>query len=194
MNCDKCVNEKIIHQGKYDIYFECQDCFRGQVKDLETCCINPDEIYVNRPRKDGKPTKRLYCRNCGNLTAMIKMENPDEWKNLPLVTKEFTDQVAEERWQRRKAFYNYISEKREKQIQDANDKWWAEYNDYLKTPQWRDKRTRVLNRDNYVCQACLVNKAVDVHHLTYDRVFKEPLFDLVGVCKECHEMIHSKKL
>lgn len=194
MNCEKCVNEKIVHKSRYDIYFECQDCFRGEIEQLKSCCVQPDTIFVNMPRVDGKPTKREYCRNCGTVSSMIKMQNPDEWKKFPTVTKDYAREISEERFKKRSAFYKYLADKREKQIQEANDKWWADYNEYLNTQQWKDKRLRVLNRDNYVCQACLINKSVDVHHLTYIRVFKEPLFDLVSVCKECHENIHLKKL
>lgn len=70
--------------------------------------------------------------------------------------------------------------------------WDRQYNAYLQTDQWRDKRQRVLERDNYLCQACLKRKAQQVHHLTYSfPLGKEPLFVLVSVCNLCHEAIHE---
>lgn len=66
------------------------------------------------------------------------------------------------------------------------EEWWAKYNDYLRSEEWFRRRRGVLARDNYLCQACLERPAGEVHHLTYDHVFNEPLFDLVSVCKQCH--------
>lgn len=69
------------------------------------------------------------------------------------------------------------------------DEWWAKYNAYLCSPDWRAIRSAVLKRDGGVCQACLERQAGEVHHLTYDHVFNEPLFDLVAVCKPCHDKL-----
>jgi len=65
------------------------------------------------------------------------------------------------------------------------------YAEYLKSPQWQMKRKKVMERDNGLCQGCLTAPAVDVHHKTYQRVFDEPLFDLVAICRECHSKIHD---
>jgi hypothetical protein len=65
------------------------------------------------------------------------------------------------------------------------------YHDYLKSPQWKKKRRLVLERDGRICQICFVEKAVDVHHMTYVRIFKERLTDLKSVCRKCHEAIHG---
>jgi len=74
-----------------------------------------------------------------------------------------------------------------------NDAWWRKYDEYLQSDKWRfDKREPVLVRDNYECQAnlaCCTQDATQVHHTTYEHVFDEPLFDLVAVCRECHEEI-----
>lgn len=67
--------------------------------------------------------------------------------------------------------------------------WWNEYTKYLTTDKWFQKRKAVLKRDKFLCQSCLLRTATQVHHLTYDHVFNEPLFDLVSVCEECHETI-----
>jgi hypothetical protein len=56
-----------------------------------------------------------------------------------------------------------------------------DYEEYLKTAVWASLRERVLKRDRYVCQGCGVAQARDIHHLTYDRLFCEMLFDLVAV-------------
>lgn len=73
-----------------------------------------------------------------------------------------------------------------------NTDWDREYDDYIKTPLWKDKRRRVLERDNYTCQACLKRPAQQAHHLNYRfPLGKEPLFVLISVCQACHEAIHE---
>jgi len=73
------------------------------------------------------------------------------------------------------------------------DRNWPElYADYLKSQQWADKRDRVLRRANYHCEGCAQRPATDVHHLTYEHVTQEFLFELVALCRECHERAHEQ--
>lgn len=65
----------------------------------------------------------------------------------------------------------------------------AAYQAYLGSAEWQARRQKVLRRDP-VCRACEEAKSEQVHHLTYERIFREPLFDLVGVCRACHPGIH----
>lgn len=191
LTCENCYNEKIIHKGKYDVFIECQDCLRGCVDKMDGCCIAPDIIQINMPRIDKKPTKRNFCRRCGNVSPMVKMENPDEWKTLPLVTREIADSISHERFNKRQAFYKYLQQKRFEHFDQEKAKRKVDYDLYLKTQKWRDKAKRVLNRDKYICQGCLINEASEVHHLTYERIYREPLYDLVSLCHNCHRSVHG---
>jgi 5-methylcytosine-specific restriction endonuclease McrA len=38
-----------------------------------------------------------------------------------------------------------------------------------------------------------VERAVEVHHLTYERLGEERLTDLVALCRSCHEREHAYK-
>lgn len=191
LSCENCVNEKIVHKGKYDIFLECQDCFKGCVKQIEECCVTPDIISINMPRIDKKPTKRNFCKRCGYVSGLVKMSHPDEWQKLPLLTRENANQIADERYKKKRAFYAYIQNKRNEHFKSKREDHKKKYYEYLKSDEWKDKRIRVLNRDKYICQGCLIDKATQVHHLTYDRIFKEPLFDLTSVCEKCHILIHN---
>lgn len=63
------------------------------------------------------------------------------------------------------------------------------YGLYLQSEEWREKREHVLRRDKRECQLC-GELARHVHHLTYERIYNEPLYDLVSLCASCHDMIH----
>lgn len=70
--------------------------------------------------------------------------------------------------------------------------WFAEHTAYLATPEWAFRRGQVLNRDGYRCQARMpgcAGDAIQVHHTSYKHWRQEPLFELVSVCRPCHEQI-----
>ena len=47
------------------------------------------------------------------------------------------------------------------------------YHRYLLSPAWRALREKVLERDEYRCRFCESSKNLEVHHLTYERIFSE---------------------
>jgi hypothetical protein len=116
------------------------------------------------------------CDECGTWKAVKKalVENIDA---LP----EFDPSIAERIHAERLAHWDA-----EKQAR-ANA-WWARYSAYLRTEKWRKKSALVIQRD-VTCQACMSAPATQAHHLTYEHVGDEPLFDLKGVCHRCHEKI-----
>ena len=66
-----------------------------------------------------------------------------------------------------------------------------EYDEYLKSPEWLRRRERRLFNDGYRCMMCGSAKNLNVHHITYDHVYNEPMEDLVTLCNRCHSIIHS---
>jgi hypothetical protein len=70
-----------------------------------------------------------------------------------------------------------------------NGDFWKWYEEYLSSAVWRAKRDAVVHRDGYLCQACLQADAAQAHHTTYRHVGREPLFELIAVCAECHDRI-----
>jgi hypothetical protein len=67
------------------------------------------------------------------------------------------------------------------------------YSEYLLTPEWRAKREKVMARCKGVCEGCSVRPASQVHHLSYAHVGNEFLWELVGICNECHNQVHEKE-
>lgn len=66
------------------------------------------------------------------------------------------------------------------------------YSDYMQSNEWYTKRELVLARDNYVCQGCLKRRATQVHHLTYEHLGVEFMWELLSICDECHSRLHLK--
>ena len=92
----------------------------------------------------------------------------------------------------RRQQYDEIIQKHIRRQKSQGSEWWTKYNAYLQTPQWRAIATRVLKRANGICEGCGQAGATQVHHLTYQHVFNEFLFDLVAVCRACHERLHDE--
>ena len=65
------------------------------------------------------------------------------------------------------------------------------YRRYLASDAWQRRRSRVLQRAGGRCEGCGEHPATEVHHLTYDHVGDEFLFELVALCSECHRRIHG---
>lgn len=42
------------------------------------------------------------------------------------------------------------------------------HNAYLASPEWRDRRQRVMDRAQGQCEGCRLAQATEVHHLSYD--------------------------
>lgn len=67
------------------------------------------------------------------------------------------------------------------------------YQEYLKTPEWRQRRQKHLQSAGFRCQVCNANGVtLHVHHRTYERRGTERFSDLIVLCRECHELFHQK--
>lgn len=75
------------------------------------------------------------------------------------------------------------------------------YDRYLDSDTWANRRLKVLQRADWVCEGCGSARATQVHHLQYPQdvtpgsrewIASEMLFHLVAVCRPCHERLHSR--
>jgi len=67
-------------------------------------------------------------------------------------------------------------------------------------PRWREKRKRILKRDNYKCQICHSKENLEIHHRLYlfsrrkQRMhfpWEYPDRLLVTLCESCHQKGHK---
>lgn len=68
----------------------------------------------------------------------------------------------------------------------------AEYQAYLRTPEWQARRQVALAAALNRCQVCNGAERLDVHHRTYERIFNELPTDLTVLCRNCHSLYHGK--
>lgn len=122
------------------------------------------------------------CLRCGRGSACIKqatLNREDLDRAVP-----FDETFRDRAWlQRREA----MDEAREVR----NAEWWARYEAHLASPEWQALRAKVLKRANGWCEGCGDRPAVDIHHLTYEHLGNEFLWELRAVCRRCHERVHA---
>lgn len=195
--CPKCDHPLTIEKTDYFETELCEHCLDHASINALTCCSSPDLYKVKLIISSGAIQVRHQCFSCGFVSSSsIGGLSAYERDNLPPV-----DQERRENWEDpRIIFHNEIrrlkSIRYEKEREEDKTEWFKQYNIYLLSPEWRQKRDIVLKRDNYKCQCCLTGLATQVHHKSYDLVdFKgsEPCFNLVSICTPCHELIHEKK-
>ena len=65
------------------------------------------------------------------------------------------------------------------------------HKNYLNSDKWKELRSEILKRDNFICQDC-GDKAKDVHHLDYNYLgtLEEAKF-CISLCRNCHRKRHN---
>jgi hypothetical protein len=68
-----------------------------------------------------------------------------------------------------------------------------DYGAYMRSDDWKAKRARYFASDYpNSCYCCASIGAVDLHHMTYKRLGHELLSDLLPICRNCHEELHTR--
>ncbi len=65
------------------------------------------------------------------------------------------------------------------------------------TPEYRNWRWIVFERDNYTCLMCQRNNQLNAHHILPRKEYPEKAFDPengLTLCEDCHKIWHRKKM
>ena len=150
----------------------------------ERVCIHSDISAVNQRFSDGKLHSRKVCLSCGKSFGGIPKDEKLQVFDVAALRDTIEDDYQERRFQIGKSY--------SEADQKFSSEWKRRYQVYLTSEPWRTRRKAVLNRANNICEGCMEQPAIQVHHLTYERAFDELLFDLVAVCRDCHKACHPE--
>lgn len=67
------------------------------------------------------------------------------------------------------------------------------YKAYLKTEHWLKFREEIKKFWGYMCAWCCSPDSLDVHHRTYERLYKEKLTDCICLCRKCHKVADARR-
>lgn len=143
-----------------------------------------EKTLTRRTIKDGRVQVYWQCQRCGGTVGgpVGRAEVGGPVDQLPAF-----DLERAARWRARKeaAITKIV-------MTTLNDpgKPSSDYQAYLASTRWAAKREAVMRRCGGVCEGCGEATATEVHHLSYDHVYDEFLWELVAVCAECHRRAH----
>lgn len=158
---------------------------QGDVNPRECKC---ERTEIRRKNTAAGPRFKRQCLDCGSATGdWLKHRDVEQIVGL-LERVPAWDESAEDRG---RGYFSRLSEERETVLAEEKAEWWEWYNWYLGTPEWREKADAVLGRAGGLCEGCRKNRALQVHHLTYEHVGAEFLFELVAICRPCHSRLHE---
>jgi 5-methylcytosine-specific restriction endonuclease McrA len=153
----------------------------------EKCAHDWREIR-RRVSSSGRVSFWAQCMVCGSCygNAIARANVPDA-DNVPDFDPDLHKQWYAERQER----LDGVNQKHIRLQKAEKAGWWRWYDQYLKSTAWRLRRDAVMTRAGGVCEGCRTRPAAQVHHLTYDNVGNEFLWELVAVCMPCHERLHQ---
>lgn len=93
-------------------------------------------------------------------------------------------------WKKNK-WNNYWNNQWQRQIEWEQKK--AQYQEYLQSENWDSKRQYLFNLLGRACELCGNSDVVQVHHLTYERLYQERKSDLLVVCSKCHGTVDKNR-
>lgn len=65
------------------------------------------------------------------------------------------------------------------------------YQDYMDSRAWAQRKIVYWQAHDRRCRRCANDVAVQLHHLSYERMGREPDEDLMPLCQRCHSLAHQ---
>jgi 5-methylcytosine-specific restriction endonuclease McrA len=191
-NCPECNNKLEYNDKIIAIYYCCNKCGFELLDFPDKCCNYPkplptkvysDDIEAMQDTDNYKIFNQ--CQNCGKKIGTAISKSIYKKDELHIFNVGLENKISELRKE-----INTLSVEIEKRKRERNrDKYWDDYNEYLKSEKWYNIRKIVLDRDKNICQSCLCKPATQVHHTISVFRKNEPLFSLISVCDDCHSII-----
>ena len=126
-----------------------------------------------------------------DLVKILKIDKGKCWSNIQKLSKQHI--IRQVNNGKQKNYYVDI-ELIQSILYDNKYSKTKDYANYIGSLEWRNKRTLVIQRDNFMCQQCGSKKELRVHHKTYEHFKDEPLEELTTLCVSCHNKLHYKTL
>ncbi len=151
-------------------------------------CTEHEGVLTRVAIKGGSEQIRLQCMNCGEpLGTPVKRSEAGDITNLRIgTTQEQFEFAARRRGELEKIKLKHF------RIQSRPGYGSKEYEKYLRSDEWKAKRHAVIGRAREICEGCGQADAEVVHHLHYDNIYDEWLWDLVALCRPCHAKCHPE--
>ncbi|MCE5329647.1 hypothetical protein LLG07_04885 [bacterium] len=195
VKCPYCNRDLIIRKSENNLAIRmfCPDCLKSHYADfgINISYCDHSNTKIAKIQNDYRVYYQKLCLNCGKKYGNILNKNDVIEYVLPgnkIIKHEIAENEISDFHKNYFSFRdNFIKGKEKSDFEFKKEK----YLKYLNSFDWKIKRINVLKRDNYLCQGCLKSKATEVHHLNYNHIYNEFYFELISLCKDCHEKYHE---
>lgn len=159
-------------------------------------CEHSQQQLTFKDARNGARYFRMQCLRCGDTAQVVARSDLSPADIRSAVP--FNDARKQQWIERRRAYWESLEDVRRQQEAEEQEResaeWRRRYNAHVNpsNPKWRALRELVMRRAGGTCEGCGVRPAVQVHHLTYDHLGDEFLWELRAVCVPCHERIHAE--
>lgn len=182
------TGERVLISG------ELLDEYLAEIRPLRDACDHKERTELRRRQlSDGRSAFYLQCQTCGQATGAAVRQS--EGYGAPSWDEELNGRYRAKRTAAAAAVEaKFLKRHREieRGIEHDAKRWQDQYAAYRRTPQWQSKRNKVMQRAGGLCEGCLEEPAVVVHHKGYRNVGDELLFELVALCRACHGKAHPE--
>lgn len=193
-NCLSCQTNLKFEDKIFATFVTCSNtsCHYNRIDYPKDCCNNRI-LKLTRQYKDfdeGMMDSDKYivvnqCQTCGRKVGTPLKREQYNKSDLP----HFDNKLLATGEEQRTLLRSEIEDLNKWRLEYKRQKFWDDYDEYLNTDRWKKIREIVLERDKHVCQSCLNVPATEVHHTAGQFRKNEPIFSLVSVCIQCHEII-----
>lgn len=154
------------------------------IDDLE--CSHPKKVVRYRLTSSGLKMLKLQCTRCGECFGdWIPHREVDDIESVEPINDGLVETYRQNVAELKK-------ELRERQRELNKNDFHEWYKEYLHSPEWYEKRQLVFDRCDWTCEGCGIERSTIAHHITYENAGNEFLFELLGLCKKCHDRLHKK--
>lgn len=151
-------------------------------------CEHQNAVIVQLQTSNGGVQYKWRCSHCGFKlsTALAHAKvNPQFLTDLP---PEHFDEIEQRYFTQRTAHLDKLASDAAERCQEPRR---AEYAAYRRTPRWKALCAKVRRRAAGVCEGCLEAPVYDVHHTSYKHLYNEFAFELIALCRPCHDRWHG---
>jgi len=155
---------------------------------LADACAHPRCVVARWVNKGGALVHKRYCYDCGATISQFLKKEDAEREGITDISRARIDAISAAYEAARNGELKRIADAAAERQQAPNR---ADYDDYLRSPEWRRKAAAIIKRAGGICEGCLGRPATQVHHLTYQNRYNEFAWELRAVCDHCHDRAHS---
>ena len=153
-------------------------------------CSHPEPIPMLVKIADGREQVYRCCTLCGERVGTALSQKDRNWvTSLKELPAELVHSYASRRKKEKRALLLRLARE---QFAERGRSTKA-YQQYIASPEWKAMRDKIFERCGGLCEGCREQPAVEVHHLSYRHFMAEFLFELAGLCHECHERWHASE-